>query len=99
VRQKFRLDSCARIADDYADLSVTPFQAQLDEPANWGKFDRVREKIADHLLQSDGVAGDHFRLEALMRAQFDAFGLRRRAHHVEGVGENGHDFGWAHVEP
>src|SRR5262249_42660763 len=68
-------------------------------PASRGELNRIRKQVPDDLLQPGGVTDDDLRSRDVTRAQLDAFGLRQRAHHIEGVGEYGVDVQRARFQP
>src|SRR5215510_9200794 len=83
VRQKFRLDALAVVADDDADALGVALHSQFDLPAFGREFDGVREQVPDDLLQSVGVAQHHFGLRAEMGDQLDPFRLGCRTYGPE----------------
>ena len=50
VRQKFGFDALPRVADDQQRLAFHLFQADFDQPARRGEFDRVDGRGSDGFM-------------------------------------------------
>src|SRR5262245_34516506 len=80
VRQEFRRDARARVADHDRGVAVRPLHPHHHTPVVRRELDRVRQQVADDLLQAIGVAGDD--AHAALDNSFDAdvLGELGRAH-------------------
>src|SRR5580765_5541346 len=58
VRQEFRRDARARVADDDRGVAVGLLEPHFHTPVVRRELDRVRQQVPDDLLQAAGVAGD-----------------------------------------
>src|ERR1700730_3796571 len=81
--QQFPIDSSTGVGDNKFGVRIGSLQADLYAPAVGSEFDRVREKVPEHLLQA--VEGTAYRSRGEIDERLDAdrraFG--RRPHHLK----------------
>jgi len=80
VRQELRLDALAGVRDADLHLVASRRELDIDVPAGSRELDGVGEQVADHLLQSRGIAPDQPGHLTQQRYDLHVLGLRRRLH-------------------
>ena len=84
VRQKFRGDAAARVADRDAGVRVGALQTNFDMPAGGGEFDGVGDEVKQHLANARGVAYESVgKILLVAEDQLDMFGAQARAHELD----------------
>src|SRR5262245_17363475 len=89
MRKELRLDAFTVVAHDDGDVRVRAFEREFDTPAFGCELDRIREQVPDDLQQTVGVARDLARERVQVGGYTNAFGLRRRTHHIDSGGDHG----------
>src|SRR5262249_17430534 len=78
IGQEFGFNALSGIAHSDLDVRVDAFYADLNTSSPLRKFDRIREEIPHHLLESAGITGDRARIRIEYCLKPDSFGFSGR---------------------
>src|SRR6476469_1275970 len=85
VRQKLRRNSDTRVANNYSDIIANNVGAHVYMAAVWSEFDRVGQKVPDHLLQPRRVTCDRPGTVIKLGPYLDVLCCRARPNYLDRI--------------